>query len=268
MTSGSRSCGLSLPEPSRGSGAPSRGSAAPSRGSAPPGPCAARAVHAVRAVRTALGAVALVVLLAAIAGCGGPTEPTVPSASPSGAIGVPATSAPATPGSATPSPATSSSPATSAPPSAPIVVDPTLLALLPAQVDGVALKPAPEAAVEMTADAYLGISASAIAVGIVATGSATGDDFASVSVVRLRPGVYSEAFFEAWRQSYDAAACALADGVASHRRQVIGAHTVEVTLCTGGARTLHVHLAGDLLISITTVGDRGFGDLVLAGLRE
>ena len=59
-----------------------------------------------------------------------------------------------------------------------------------------------------------------------------------------------------------------AGGVTGHRQQVIGAHTVEVTLCTGGARTLHVHLAGDILISITTVGDRGFGDLVLAGLRE
>ena len=255
MTSGSRSCGLSLPEPSRGS-------AAPSRGSAPPGPCAAHAVHA---VRTAVGAVALVALIAA---CGAPTAPTAPT-SPSGAVGVPATSGPVTsPPSGPVTSATPPSPATSAPPSAPIVVDPTLLALLPAQVDGVALKPAPEAAVEMTADANLRTSASAIAVGIVATGSATGDDFASVSVVRLRPGVYSEAFFEAWRQSYDAAACALADGVASHRRQVIGAHTVEVTLCTGGARTLHVHLAGDLLISITTVGDRGYGDLVLAGLRE
>jgi len=148
------------------------------------------------------------------------------------------------------------------------VVDPTLLALLPAQVDGVALKPAPEAAAEMTADAQLGISASAIAVGIVATGGGTGADLASVSVVRLRRDVYSEAFFEAWRQAYDAAACAPAGGVASHRQQVIGTHMVEVTLCTGGARTLHVHLSGDILISITTVGARGFGDLVLAGLRE
>ena len=199
---------------------------------------------------------ALVALLAAIAGCGGPTEPTVPSASPSGAVGVPATSRPATSG-----PATSPTPA-------PIVVDPTLLALLPAQVDGVTLKPAPETAAEMTADAYLRISASAIAVGIVATGSATGDDFASASVVRLRPGVYSEAFFDDWRKSYDAAACAPAGGVASHRQQVIGAHTVQVTLCTGGARTLHAHLSGDILISITTVGARGFGDLVLARLRE
>ncbi len=151
---------------------------------------------------------------------------------------------------------------------APLVVDPALLVLLPAQVDGIALKPSAEAAGQMTADASLAASASAIAVGIVATGSATGDDFASASVVRLRPGIYSEAFFDDWRKSYDAAACAPAGGVASHRQQVIGAHTVQVTLCTGGARTLHVHLAGDILISITAVGDRRFGDLVLAGLRE
>lgn len=225
------------------------------------------AAHGVRrsgaanGVRTDLAMLALLALLAAIMGCAAPTAPTVPSASPAGAIGVPATSGPATSGPATSGPATSPAPA-------PIVVDPTLLALLPVQVDGVTLKPAPEAAAAMTADAYLGISTSAIAVGIVATGSASGDDFASVSVVRLRPGVYSATFFEAWRQAYDAAACAPAGGVTGHRQQVIGTHLVEVTLCTGGARTLHVHLSGDILISITTVGARGFGGLVLAGLRE
>ena len=234
------------------------------------------AAHGVRrsgaanGVRIDLAPLALLALalVALVMGC---AAPTVPSASPSGAIGVPATSSPTSSGPATSSP-TSSGPATSGPATspapAPIVVDLTLLALLPVQVDGVTLKPAPEAAAAMTADAYLGISTSAIAVGIVATGSALGDDFASVSVVRLRSGVYSEAFFEAWRQAYDAAACAPAGGVAGHRQQVIGTHVVEVTLCTGGARTLHVHLSGDILISITTVGARGFGGLVLAGLRE
>ena len=227
---------MSLPEPSRRSAA----------------------AHGVRA---ALGAVALVALLGTIMGCAAPTEPTVPSASPAGAIGVPATSSPTSSGPANSGQATSQTPA-------PIVVDPTLLALLPVEVDGVTLKPAPEAAAAMTADAYLGMSASAIAVGIVATGSASGDDFASVNVVRLRPGVYSEPFFEAWQQAYDAAACAPAGGVTGHRQQVIGTHMVEVTLCAGGARTLHAHLSGDILISITTVGARGFGGLVLAGLRE
>ena len=216
------------------------------------------AANGVRIDLAPLAPLALLALVALVMGC---AAPTVPSASPSGAIGVPATSSPTSSAPATSGPATSPAPA-------PIVVDLTLLALLPVQVDGVTLKPAPEAAAAMTADAYLGISTSAIAVGIVATGSASGDDFASVSVVRLRSGVYSEAFFEAWRQAYDAAACAPAGGVAGHRQQVIGTHVVEVTLCTGGARTLHVHLSGDILISITTVGARGFGGLVLAGLRE
>lgn len=207
----------------------------------------------VRVVRAAIAAVALV---ATIAACDAPTV-SPPSAAPSGAIGVPATSGPVT----APSPATSASIAA-------IVVDPALLALLPVQVGGVALVPAADAAGEMIADPSLAASASAIAVGLVAAGSTTGGDVASVSVVRLRPGIYSEAFFEDWRQSYDEAACAPAGSVASHRQQVIGARTVEVTLCTEGARTLHVHLAGDILISITAVGDGGFGELVLAGLRE
>lgn len=251
-----------MPEPSRRVGAARpaliarAGRAVRTARVARPGPAVrvARIARPGRAVRAALGAVALV---ATIVACGAPTVSSLPSASPSGAVGVPATSGPLT----DPPPATSAS-------IAPIVVDPTLLALLPARVDGVVLEPAADAAGEMTADPSLAASASAIAVGVVATGNATGDDFASASVVRLRPGIYSEAFFQDWRQSYDAAACAPAGGVASHRQQVIGAHTVEVTLCTGGARTLHVHLAGDILISITAVGDRGFGDLVLAGLRE
>ena len=94
------------------------------------------------------------------------------------------------------------------------------------------------------------------------------NDLAVSTVVRLRPGVFSEAFYGDWRRAYDEAACAQAGGVSSHVQQVIGAHTVEVTLCSQGARTYHTHLKGDLLVSITAVGDRRFGDLVMAGLRE
>ena len=184
------------------------------------------------------------------------TSPSVPLGSPSGAIGVPATSEPQTG-----QPSASASRAGA-------VVDPALLAILPAQVVGIALVPAADVAAGLTADPSLAASASAIAVGVVATGTATSDDFASVSVVRLRPGIYSETFFADWRGSYDAAACAPAGGVASHRQQVIGAREIEVALCSGGARTLHVRLAGDVLVSITSVGAGGFGDLVMAGLHE
>ena len=128
---------------------------------------------------------------------------------------------------------------------------------------------AAEAAAAMMGDPELGRSASAIAVGmVVAAGDSRGGDLAVSSVVRLRPGVFSDAFYGDWRRAYDEAACAQAGGVASHVQQVIGPHTVEVTVCAQGARTYHTHLAGDILVSITAVGDRKFGDLVMAGLRE
>ena len=211
-----------------------------------------------------LAAIVAMALIASAAACGASTVTSgPPSAAPSGAIGVPATSDPAT----DPPPTASGSLAPSGS-IAPIVIDPWLLDLLPPQVDGFPLEPAAAAAGEMITDAKLAASASGVAVAVAATGSATTDDFASVSVVRLRPGTFTEPFFADWRRSYDEAACAPAGGVASHAQQVIGAHVIEVTVCTGGARTLHVHLAGDVLVSITAVGDRKLGDLVMAGLRE
>ena len=121
----------------------------------------------------------------------------------------------------------------------------------------------------MATDPSLAQSASAIAVGVVvAAGSASGDDLAISTVTRLRPGVYSDSFYDQWRTAYDAAACEPAGGVSSHVQRLIGPHTVEVTICAQGARTYHTHLGGDVLVSITAVGDRRFGDLVMAGLRE
>lgn len=151
----------------------------------------------------------------------------------------------------------------------PLVVDPLLLAILPKSVAGVALQPSPETAAGMISNADLAMSASAVAVGVVVVaGNSKGDDLAVSTVVRLRPGVYTQDFFDQWRHAYDAAACAPAGGVSSHIRQLIGLHTVEVTVCGQGARTYNTHLAGDILVSVTAVGDRKFGDLVMAGLRE
>jgi hypothetical protein len=151
----------------------------------------------------------------------------------------------------------------------PLVVDPTLLAILPASVDAVEMQAATDAATRMTQDPELARSASALAVGtVIAAGDSLTDDLAVSSVIRLRPGVYSDAFYATWRRDYDEAACAPAGGVLSHDQQVIGAHPVELTVCSQGARTYHTHLIGDLLVSITAVGDRRFGDLVMAGLRQ
>ncbi len=152
---------------------------------------------------------------------------------------------------------------------APLVVDGRLLRILPASIAGIAMQPAPDSAAGMVGDAALAQAASAVAVGIVvAPGGSSGDDLAVSSVIQLRPGVYSDDFYRGWRDSYDRAACAPAGGVASHAQQLIGPHTVEVTVCSQGARTYHTTLPGDRLVSITAVGDRKFGDLVMAGLRQ
>ena len=149
---------------------------------------------------------------------------------------------------------------------APLVVDPRLLEILPARVAGVAIAAPPEAAAGMIADPSLQSSASAIAVGI-AIDPAT-FDVAVASVIRLRPGVYSDHFFKGWRLAYDTTACEPAGGVSSRVQQVLGTRPVDVAVCAQGAWTYHVHLPGDVLVSITASGHRRFGELVMAGLRE
>jgi len=131
------------------------------------------------------------------------------------------------------------------------------------------MDPSPDSAANLIKDPSLAGSASAIAVGIVVgAGNSGGDDLAVSTVIRLRPDVFSDAFFSQWRSAYDAAACEPAGGVSSHLQQSIGAHAVQVTICAQGARTYHTHLAGDVLVSITAAGDGRFGDLIMAGLRE
>lgn len=150
-----------------------------------------------------------------------------------------------------------------------IVVDAGLLGILPASVDGIDMQAAPDTAARMIADPSLARSASAVAVGLVAAaGNSSGDDLAISSVIQLRPGVFDDDFYARWRADYDEAACAQAGGIASHVQQQIGAHAVEATVCSGGARTYHTHLAGDILVSITAVGDRTLGERVMAGLRR
>ena len=149
------------------------------------------------------------------------------------------------------------------------MIDDALLAVLPRSVAGFAMQPAPQTAATMIANADFQRSASALAVGyVIAPGNSRSDDLAISSVIRLRPGTFDDTFYANWRASYDAAACDPAGGVSSHIQQVNGQHQVEVTVCAKGARTLQTHLAGDILVSITAVGDRKFGDLVMNGLRQ
>jgi hypothetical protein len=148
-----------------------------------------------------------------------------------------------------------------------ISIDSALLAVLPASVHGAPLVENPDGEAHDLTDPALAGEASALAAALVI--DAATSDWAYVSVVRLRPGVFSDAYFRSWRETFDAGACAHAGGVAqSSAEATIAGHQTFIGHCVGGILTYHVHLAqGNLIVSISGVGDQRFGQLVVEGLR-
>ncbi|MBA2373292.1 MAG: hypothetical protein H0V74_03695 [Chloroflexi bacterium] len=141
------------------------------------------------------------------------------------------------------------------------------------------LEPAPEAAAEIAEDSTLGRSVSAVAValalapgGIGGSPAPTGvssapDDLAVVTLARLLPGTFSDAFFRDWRDSHDAAACAPAGGVAGHAQATFGDRQTFMTTCFEGVRIHHVYLAGpDVLVAVTSLGDERLGERLVAAI--
>lgn len=218
-------------------------------------------------MRRRAGIVRLAAVLALLVGTIGGCGPSTGSPPPAFA------SAPVAPASGDRADGSSSPAGPAASPSAGpgLVVDPTLLDVLPSEVDGVALEPDPTTAGQIAADPTLADSAEAIAVALaIRPGTSSGDDLAIASVIRLRPGVFSDAWFANWRSTYDQGACDVAGGVVGTPSAVsIAGRTAFVGTCAGDARTYHVHLADpSLIVSITAAGAAGFGELVVAGLAE
>jgi len=193
------------------------------------------------------------------AGCGA-TPPSTPIV---GSVAPPATASPvaSTVAGSPPSPTAGA-----------VVVDPTLLGVLPADIDGRPLRPDPATAAEIAGSEDLALDIEAIAVGLyVQPGpSSAPDGLAIVNVVRLRPGVFGDAWFRSWRSTYDEGACQIAGGVTPGAAESrIGDHDTHIGTCQGGAHTYHVHLAApDRVISITSAGDGRVGERVVAGLTE
>jgi hypothetical protein len=218
-------------------------------------------------VTTGHGVVRLVGLLLPLVvavGCGS-SVPSTPATSASTAAAEPSETAT---GKGSPPVATATTPGSAGPG---LSVDASLLRVLPARIDGVALEPDPTTAAGIAADPTLAGSAQAIAVALaIRPGTSSGDDLAIVSVIRLRPGVFSDAWFATWRTTYDQSACDVAGGVKGAPSQVsIAGRTVFTGTCAGDAQTYHVHLADpSLIVSITAAGPGRFGVLVVAGLSE
>jgi hypothetical protein len=193
---------------------------------------------------------AVIVIAVATAACAGPVESAVPGAASSEAIASPDPSSVAT--------------------ASAIVVDEGLLDVLPAQVAGIDLVGDPDTAAAIASDPDLAATASAIAVAFaIAPGDSGSEDLAVISVVQLRPGVFDDAFYRSWRDTYDAAACAPAGGVTGNAQAEIGGHESYIGTCGQGAFTYHVYLEDlDRFVSITSVGERRLGEQVVAGIRE
>ena len=150
--------------------------------------------------------------------------------------------------------------------SAPVAIDPSLLAILPATVDGIGLIESPEAEIAALAGPELAAVGSAMAAGI-AVDTTTGQ-FVYAVVVLLEPGAMDDAVFRDWRDSYDEGACSQAGGVTGNAEAQIGGRTVFIGSCSGGVRTYHVWLVDrGVLISASAAGDRRLGELLMENLR-
>jgi hypothetical protein len=204
------------------------------------------------------GGSAAVLLLAAtttfLAACG-TTQPTATE---------PTTTATA---SATVRPTPSPTARPTAPPGAQAPIDPSLLEVLPDEVGGFPVQPAPEALAEAVTDPAIVRDVEALAAAIVVD-PATGE-FGYATVLRFLDGVATDAFLRDWRDTFDAGVCEQAGGVSGTAEAQIGGRQVYIGSCAGGAHTYHIWLGNrGLLVSVSAVGEQRLGEQLVEALRD
>ena len=197
------------------------------------------------------------VILAAIAaliavGCGG-TTPSDVAAPPS------------------PSPAATASATATARPTATmaddtVLVDPTLIDVLPPVAGGAERRPDPESAEELAATPDLRGVVNALALALYIDG----DDYAVASVVRPRPELATDLWFRSWRDDFDAGVCEQAGGVdPGHSQFEVDGRTVYRSTCAGGVTIYHVKLeAPARVVSIQGAGQTDLGRAIVDDLTE
>ena len=202
----------------------------------------------------------VLVIALVLAGCGSapvtPTPAVVPTASGSASLAPAASSPPRR----RPPLGSSSSPD----PAASVALDESLLGVLPPDVGGVPIRLEPDALASALSDPDFArnVEAAAFAVAVDA------GDLASGVVARLRPGVYTDALFRDWRDTYNAGACGQAGGVAGNAQADLGGRTVYIATCAGDLRVYHAYLPErGVIVSLLSVGQRRFGEQLMGGLR-
>ncbi len=166
---------------------------------------------------------------------------------------------------ASPAPAStgsSASPGSGAPSGA--VEDPSLLAALPATVDGIDVTLEHQAFLDAVADPAFAQHVRRAAFGVAVSGG----DLVSGVVAEPEPGTYSEAFFRDWRDTFNQGACGQAGGVVGNAETQIGDRTVYIATCAGDLRTYHTWLPSrGVIVSAFALGGKRFGEALMEGLR-
>lgn len=147
------------------------------------------------------------------------------------------------------------------------MTDPALLEHLPAQVDGLDVMRSPESDLAAASDPVVTEFGEGVVTGL-AIDPASGD-FAYATLVRLRPDAFTEELYRSWRDSFDEGACSQAGGVVRTATTEISGREVHIDSCEGGVRTYHVWLEKSrVLVSVSSLGERRLGELLVEGLRD
>jgi hypothetical protein len=193
-------------------------------------------------------------IILALAACGGPapTASSGPSALPTAVV----------------SPASSASPApasvSSARSGSSIESDPGLFAFIGGTAGALNFQYDPDTTAQVAADPGLAGNVVGLAIGLYTIpGQQPVADFAITSVLHLRDPSVGTDWFRAYRDTYDAAACARAGGIDRHSEATIGTNDVFIGACAGGAFTYHVRLAArGIVVSITALGPARLGERI------
>ncbi len=208
-----------------------------------------------RPPRHAIAFLAGATVASIVAGCGSPPPPSIGPSS-------------VAPGSSAASSSASSGPDPASPPStglATAVADPDLFEVLPETSDIFSLTYDPITTATIASDPALDPAVDSIATGLYRLRNAAPDapDFAIVNVVHLRDPSLEDDWFRSWRETYDEGACGQAGGVIRRAETPVGALTVHVGSCEGGAFTYHARLnEGNVILSMTSVGPARIGQAV------
>lgn len=145
-----------------------------------------------------------------------------------------------------------------------LVIDPSLVHLLPATIVGAPVTESGELEAAAMGDAQLPTHVASYAAAIV--GSLGDPDWAQVQFLALKPNA-GTSFYAAWRDQVESAGCSQASGIASRARRDIGGWPVDVTTCVGGAMLYQLELQDQgVLVSVTALGPKKLGEQAVAAL--